>query len=172
MQVATTRETDTRAQPRATTSAAVGGRVDLSSPATTARIIATRHTSHTTWALARNSTRSSPGSEASQRAPVPSRQKAFTPKSRPAPAATRPGSITSDGHSRPASAETAPGRMPSTSSPRRSDDERQTLARSIARCARSADGDCPRRRTDRVSAVHRAGVGWRRLQVQDRRPSR
>ncbi len=49
---------------------------------------------------AQNTVRARTGSDASQTAPVPSRQNAFTPNSSPAPAATSPGSRTRADHSR------------------------------------------------------------------------
>ena len=77
------------------------------------------------------------GARPANSAPDPSRQKALTPNSSPAPAATSPGSTISDSQGTAAPAAPMPGSTASTSPPRRRAGARQTLARSIATSSRS-----------------------------------
>ena len=87
---------------------------------------------------AANIRRGGPGRVSRQSAPGPSRAKALTPKSSPAPEATRPGSSATMLQLSPDTAAAAPGMIPRAAMPRRSGGDRQTPAWSIRRLARRA----------------------------------
>ena len=96
--------------------------------------------------------------------------KALTPKSRPEPAATRPVSSTRESQLGSVMAAMAPGRMAMTSAPRRSEAERQTLARSTCMSASRSDVAVVRRRTGLDSGCRPPSLTCPWVQRQPRAP--